>query len=528
MMVSSAIAAAQDHRHQSLGIVDFPVSCAKRSQAQFNHAVALLHHMTYPQARREFEQIAAADSPCAMAHWGIAMTLFQPLWPTRPNAQALQRGWDEVQRAQALRPATERERLFVAATEAFYLDPSSGDYWLRIRRFEEAMARLHRAFPSDVEGDAFYALSILATSPPTSTSTAHADSAAELLRVVYARNPKHPGAMHYLVHADDVPGRERKFPEVTARYSTEAPRNPHALRMPTHIYTRLGDWNAVIKGNLQAADAALETPAGEHGEFVWDEFPHAIEYLVYAYLQKGEDDSASAQIQRLRATANIEPTFKTAFHLASTRARYVLERHAWSEAERIQPREPSTIDWDRFAWPEAISLFARGLGAAHGGRGVTGDSIVRQLGVLEGRMRASGEELFARNIRVMQLELQAWLAHVAKQGDSSRVLMQAAVQLEESTPKHAVTPGPTIPAAELLGDLLMEDDHPREALAAYTRALELYPNRFNALLGAARAARGAGENAAARAHYSVLIGIAAGGQRTSEIKEARDYLAAAR
>jgi tetratricopeptide (TPR) repeat protein len=143
-------------------------------------------------------------------------------------------------------------------------------------------------------------------------------------------------------------------------------------------------------------------------------------------------------------------------------------------------------------------------------------------------MRASGEELFARNIRVMQLELQAWLAHVAKQGDSSRVLMQAAVQLEESTPKHAVTPGPTIPAAELLGDLLMEDDHPREALAAYTRALELYPNRFNALLGAARAARGAGENAAARAHYSVLIGIAAGGQRTSEIKEARDYLAAAR
>ncbi len=217
----------EQHAGHPLGTVDFPITCSEQAQEEFNRAVALLHHMTYPQAREAFQRVATTDPRCAMAYWGIAMTLFQPLWPTRPGSEALQRGWEVVQKAKALQPPTERERLFVAA-----------------------------------------------------------------------------------------------------------------------------------------AEAALEYPAGDHGEFIWDEFPHAIEYLIYAYLQKGADDEAAAQLKRLRATARLEPTFKTAFHLASTQARNALERRAWSEAALLVSREPATLDWDRFAWPEAIMRFARGLGAA--------------------------------------------------------------------------------------------------------------------------------------------------------------------
>ena len=256
--------------------------------------------MTYPQAREAFQQVATTDPQCAMAHWGIAMTLFQPLWPTRPRPEALQRGWDAVQKAKALQPPTERERLFVAAAEAFFLEPASSDYWLRIRRWEQAMQKgLCRPFRMTPRRRRSTRWRSWPTAPSDTMSRAHSDRAAEILLRVYERNPDHPGAMHYLVHANDVPGRERNSLEITRKYEPAAPRNPHALHMPTHIYTRLGDWNGVIRGNLRAAEAALEYPAGDHGEFVWDEFPHAIEYLIYAYLQKGADDEAAAQLKRL-------------------------------------------------------------------------------------------------------------------------------------------------------------------------------------------------------------------------------------
>ena len=232
-------------------------------------------------------QAAATDPGCAMAHWGVAMTLFQPLWPTRPRLQERQRGWDALQAARKLGPPTERELSYIATAEAFFADPESQDYWLRIRRWEQAAQAQHRAFPEDDEAAVFYALAHLAVVPPDVISRDNADEAAAILLRVYERNLDHPGAMHYLVHANDVPGREKELLDITRKYETAAPRNPHALHMPTHIYTRLGDWDGVIRGNLLAADAALEHPAGAHGEFVWDEFPHAIEYLVYAYLQKG-------------------------------------------------------------------------------------------------------------------------------------------------------------------------------------------------------------------------------------------------
>jgi tetratricopeptide (TPR) repeat protein len=515
----------QQHAGHPSGTVDFPITCSKQAQVEFNRAVALLHHMTYPQAREEFQRVATTDPRCAMAHWGIAMTLFQPLWPTRPRPEALLRGWEAVQKAEALQPPTERERLFVAAAEAFFLEPASSDYWLRIRRWEQATERVYASFPDDPEAAAFYALAHLATAPSDTISRAHSDRAAEILLRLYERNPDHPGAMHYLVHANDVPGRERESLEITRKYEAVAPRNPHALHMPTHIHTRLGDWNGVIRGNLRAAEAALEYPAGDHGEFIWDEFPHATEYLVYAYLQKGSDDDAAAQLKRLRATVRLEPTFKTAFHLASTQARYTLERRAWNEAALLVPREPATLDWDRFTWPEAIARFARGLGAAHLGEVNEAKAAGERLGELEAATRKAGEDLFARNIRVLHLELNAWLAHVEGQRESSVALMREAAELEASTPKHAVTPGPTLPAQELLGDLLMEQKQPAEALASYKRSIELYPRRFNGLLGAARAAQALGDASLARTFYQELLDVADGGTRQRALKEAQNYVA---
>jgi tetratricopeptide (TPR) repeat protein len=458
-----------------------------------------------------------------MAHWGMAMTLFQPLWPTRPGPRALQRGWEEVQKAKTLHAPTERERLFVGATEAFFLEPTSVDYWLRIRRWEDAMAKLYDAFPDDPEVDAFYALAHLATAPADRVTRTHSDRAAEILLRVYQKNPDHPGAMHYLVHANDVPGRERELLEITRQYEAVAPGNPHAIHMPTHIYTRLGDWEGVIRGNSRAAEAALEYPAGEHGEFVSDEFPHAIEYLIYGDLQKGADEAAATQLKRLQTTAHLEPSFKTAFHLVSTQARYTLERRAWSEATRIAAREPASLDWDRFMWPEAIAHFTRGLGAAHLGQVAEARAAQKRLQELETAARKSGEDLFARNIRVLHLELKAWLAHVAGDGETSVKFMEAA-DLEVATPKHAVTPGPTLPAQELLGDLYMEEKQPAKALEAYGRSIELYPKRFNSLLGAARAAIALGNESSACRYFRELLLVADGGTRQPALQEARDVV----
>ncbi len=477
--------------------------------------------MTYPQAREAFRSVAATDPRCAMAHWGIAMTLFQPLWPTRPGPDALSLGWEEVQKAKALLAPSEREQLFVAAAEAFFLDPASTDYWQRIRRWAEAMARVRATLPQDDEVAVFHALAVLASVPADTVSLASTDRAATILVAVLARHPDHPGAMHYLIHANDAPGREREDLEVTRRYESAAPNNPHALHMPTHIYTRLGDWDGVVRGNLLASEAALHQPTGANGDLVWDEFPHAIEYLVYAQLQQGADDAALEQLQRLQTATRLEPTFKTAFHLASTQTRYALERHAWAEAAQVPVREPGTLPWDRFPWPEAITWFGRGLGAARLGDLRAAQSARRRLYELEVTAQGSGEVLFTRNIRLLRLELSGWISHLQGRADESLSLLREAVALEVATPKHAVTPGPTVPASELLGDLLMEQGRPVDALAAYQFALSLQPRRYNSLLGAARAARASDHADVARAAYQELLRVASVVSRRESLQEAR-------
>ena len=515
--------AAPTHAHA--GAVDFPISCNPSVQADFNGAVLLLHHMTYVKARAAFRDIAARDPSCAMANWGVAMTLFQPLWPTRPSAADLHLGWDLAEKSAAMKPTTPREQAYIASVAEFYREPEATDYWQRIQRWEASLASLHEKFPDDPEGTAFYALALLATAKPGPTLDEHSRRAADLLLPLLREHPDHPGAMHYLIHADDIPGRAGNDPDVVHRYEETAPDNPHALHMPTHIYTRLGDWDGVIRGNLRAADAALKFPAGEHGEFVWDEFPHTIEYLVYAYLQQGADDEAAKQLDRLFATPNLEPSSKTAFHLASTRARNALERKDFAAAAAIVPGEPDVVAWDRFPWPQGVAWFARGYGASRTGDSAEAERASAKLGELDAKAAAAGEDVFARQIRVLRLDLDAWRAHASGDDTAALVRMQEAIDLEIATPKPAVTPAPTIPASELLGDLLLELKRPADAATAYRAALQRYPNRFNATLGLARALAQSGDTAGAVDAYRDLLRIAAHGTRAT-LAEARDFVAA--
>lgn len=520
---SLSLGQAHQHSESDLGSVHFPISCSEATQQKFESAVILLHHMTYPQAREAFQKIADTDSGCAMAYWGIAMTLFQPVWPTRPTPAELQRGWAAISRAKSLNPPTERERLLIAATEAFFQDPTSSDYWRRIHGWYDGMARAYEKFPEDQEVAAFCALALVATVPPDQISSPNNARAAEILLKILEKNPRHPGAMHYLIHANDAPGREHESLEILREYAAIAPHNPHALHMPTHIYTRLGDWEKVISGNIQAADAALEFPAGDQGQYVWDEFPHAIEYLIYAYLQTGQDDEARAQLKRLQQTARLEPTFKTAFHLSSTRARFALERRAWGEAASLEPGEPQTVDWGRFPWPEAITWFSRGLALLHLGQSAEAGESLGRLQELESAAAKSGEVLFARNIRVLHLGLAAWTADFGGKRDSSVVLMTQAAELEASTPKHPVTPAPTLPAYELLGDLLLRQGKAPEAVNAYQHSLKLNPRRFNSLLGAARASLVADDRKAAAEFYRQLLNLASPKSTREGLEEARNF-----
>ncbi len=424
-------AAAQESPHQEivLGAVHFNASSC--SAEEFDRAMAFFHHMQYEDSRAAFERIVKSDPECGMAHWGIAMTLFQPLWPERPGPEALRRGWEEVRKAQELGTGSDREANLVSAAEAFFRDPESADWWTRIRRWSEAMDRAYRENPEDMETAALYALSQLAAGQVAPDRMTYHSRAAEVLLSINEREPLHPGAIHYTIHANDVDSRATKSLEVVRSYAEIAPSVPHALHMPTHIFVRLGEWPDVIDWNRKAADAALRFPAPDG---ISNHYAHALDYLVYAYLQRGEDEQALAVIEEISAKDEpFQGSFTSAFHLAAMPARYAVERRAWSEALALTPRTPTSVKWERFWWAESISWFARGLGAAHTGDASEAERSDRRMGELRNAARAGGEEGFANYIEIDRLLLAAWRAHVAGESQLGLDLIRSAVQLESRT-----------------------------------------------------------------------------------------------
>jgi tetratricopeptide (TPR) repeat protein len=521
---------AQHHDHAAghgaLGTVNFQVSCAQPVRADFDRALALLHHMMYTEARAAFQQIAERDPRCAMAHWGLAMTRFQPLW-SRPAQEEVQRGWESLERARRLGPATPRERALVAGTAGFLANPQADEWFTRLQRWAAAMRDAHRAHPDDADIAAFYALSEIAAGQTASGNERleYNARAADLLLRVHERIPEHPGALHYTIHANDVSGRAGESLELVHSYDQVAPSVPHALHMPTHIFVRLGKWDDVIEWNRKSADAALNFPAGDRTSM---HHIHALDYLLYAHLQRGEDEKARAVLQEMRQVERYDEQFASAFHLAVMPARLALERRAWDEAAAITPRQPAYVNWDRFQWPEAMSWFTRGLGALLDGNTAVAIESEARMRTLRDGAREAGAQDHATYIEVDRLILAGGIAFAEGRPDSAVALMQAATEKERSIQKHPVSPGALLPAYEAKGELLMMMGQPKEALAAFEASLEEWPLRYNSLLGAARSARAAGDESAAQRYYSQLVEVAGENATRASLNEAKAFLTARR
>jgi tetratricopeptide (TPR) repeat protein len=505
---------------EALGTVDFGVSCSEAVQPAFDRALSFLHHMMYEQARAAFDEIVDADPDCAMAHWGVATTLFQPLWPTRPSADELRRGWEEIQTAKAEAPATERERHLVAATEAFFREPETADWWTRIERWADAMEAAYRAQPEDPDTAALYALSRLALAPTADDRAPLHAEAETVLRGVYDEVPTHPGAIHYTIHANDAADRADRSLDIVKSYGEIAPEVPHALHMPSHIFVRVGAWPEVVEWNRRSADAALKHPAGDA---VSHHFLHAADYLLYAFLQRGADERAAAVLDEAMAQSNHQPSFISAFHAAAMPARYAVERREWAAAAALEPRSPDYLPWDQALWAEGMTWLARGLGSVHTGDLEGAREAEARLATLRDQATAGGEPAFATYIEIDRLILAGWLARAQGEAEEAVELISSAAELEGTVEKHPVTPGALLPPYEALGDLLLDLDRPEEALEAYRASSEVWPGRFNTLLGAARAAAASGDEAAAEDYYGALLELAADSDRPA-LAEAQQHL----
>jgi tetratricopeptide (TPR) repeat protein len=500
----------------------FPVSCKPEVQADFDQAVTLLHSFEYPETSRRFREILHADPDCAMARWGIAMSLWHPLWAP-PSQSALEAGKETLD---GIRDANldMREKLFIKALSAFYSDTDTSRNRQRASNYAEQMRVLYEYDSTDSEATAFYALALLAAADPRDKSYARQYQAGSILAWLRESQPLHPGALHYTIHSYDYPGMAHLALPAAMVYARAAPDSAHAQHMPSHIFTRMGLWDYSLASNHDStASAAAYT---ERAQLVghYDEGLHSIDYLMYAMLQTARDDEALALLDKLGGItrANID-SFKVAYTYAASPARYALERHQWQEAAKLQLLN-SSFPWQEFAWARSIHHFARGLGAARSGD-ISG-ARTQLVTILEIRDSLSPDipVYWREEVAVQALQLEAWIA--LGEGDIARAgtLAESAADREDAVDKHPVTPGEVLPARELYADLLLEIGEQAGALAAYQAVLESSPNRYNALLGAARSAAALGDVETALENYRQLLVVAhaAAPGRTS-LAEAERY-----
>ncbi len=504
-LVSPLTAASPDAPPAAVGRVHFAISAKPAAQAQFDRAVAMLHSFWYEELGREFGRVLELDPSCAMAYWGLAMSLWHPLWDPPPDTDTLKQGLAAVEKGKRIGAKTPREQAYLDAIGAFYTDYTVLDHSTRTLRYAQAMEKLHRDYPADYEATAFYALALLATAPPTDRAFTNQLRAAALLQQVAAVETNHPGVIHYLIHAYDTPSlAARGLPEALC-YSQVAPAVPHALHMPSHIYTQLGLWDDSIQANLAAEAAARSYAVQVKMAGTWDEQLHAMDYLVYAYLQTAQDRAAEQVAGQVRKISRAAPeNFKAAYALAAIPARYCLERRRWAEAAALE-LAPRDFPWANQAWPLALNRFARCLGAARVGNAGQARQALASLSAL----RSGGPEATAsyglRQIEILCAEAQAWTAHAEHQDEEALRWMRQAAEQEDAIEKKPVTPGPLLPARELLGELLLESGQPGAALVEFDKSLKESPGRFNGLSGAARAAATAGKNERARECYQQLL-----------------------
>ena len=485
LLTLPAFANAQDHAHpqvapaEKLGTVHFATTCSPSVAPQFDRAVALLHSFEFGASIKAFNEVLAADSTCAMAQWGIALSRWSnPMAPgNRPVAQ-LQLGRQAVDAAVRLGPrASDRERGYIHAVSQLYDDFEHKDQRTRVVAYEHAMNDLVMRQPADTEAMIFYAISLVASAPPTDKTYANQLKAGSILEPLWAKQPNHPGLAHYIIHTYDYPALADKARAAAERYAIIAPSAAHALHMPSHTFTRVGMWQESINANNRSMKVALES--GSIAEAL-----HASDYAMYAYLQMGKDSDAKAILDGLPAlAARFDPNAVTGaapgsagvFALAAIPARWALERSAWAEAAALEPKASA------YPYTEAMTYFARALGASHIGDLPKAKAAVDSLSSIQRRLAAAGEGYWTEQVAIQNLAAQAWLDLAEHRETDALARMREAAVREDATEKSAVTPGPLAPAHEMLGDMLMDLNRPAEAMAEYRATLEKEPNRRHAL-----------------------------------------------
>jgi tetratricopeptide (TPR) repeat protein len=523
---------AHQHQHdpsEKLGRINFTVSCNPRARRQFNHAVAWLHSFEYEEAEKAFTEVTVTDPRCGMGYWGIAMSNYHPIWAP-PTAAELRKGMGAIERAKAVGARTQRERDYIAAIDVFYRDADKLDHRTRTQAYSEAMELLYRRHPSDREAGIFYALTLIAKGMMANDkSYPNEKKAARILNGVLAREPRHPGVSHYLIHSYDYPALASLALPAARIYAKLAPASAHAQHMPSHIFTRLGLWQESISSNLDAKAAAKAHAVRNRLPGVWDEQLHAMDYLAYAYLQGAQDRQAWGVLDELNKIGKVEPeSFKVAYAFTAIPARYALERRRWDEAAKL-PLHPVTgaFPWQRFRWAEAHLYFARAIGAARNGETAAARQEVEKLAAIRQELvEVRGDYDWAKQVEIERQIASAWLAYAEGSHEESLRLMRAAAELDDATDKHPVTPGAILPAREQLGELLLELKQPVAALREFETSLRSAPGRFNGLYGAARAARFAADQKRARTYYAKLLEqCRRADDLRPEISEAKAFLA---
>ena len=509
--------ADEGHHHalseKEVGSVHFATSCSSAVQTNFQRAVALLHSFQYEQARAAFNDVVRQDSQCAMAHWGVAMSHYHGLWHNGDLAagrEALRKAQEVASRNTA---TTARERAYIDALSEIYKEDGRDEY-AHAHAYEKKMGALQAAYPNDIEAAIFHALTLDVTAPKTDKTFANQRRCGEILEPIFAQQPNHPGVAHYIIHCYDNPVLAEKGLGAARKYATIAPASAHANHMPSHLFTRVGSWDESIQSNLHSAELAAHAEATSTNGEARDQRLHAMDYLEYAYLQRGRVGDANSILDQLNSLPPVPGLTLTGdYALAAIPARYALELGKWNQAATLAPVAGSV------PWAQAITWLAIGVGAARSGNVDRASEAERNLARLREAVQPKNV-YWSNQIEVQRREVAAWIAQASGKQEDALAGMRSATELEESMDKDAVTPGAVVPARELLAQLLQIQGRSQDSFVEYETVLKTAPNRFNALWGAAVRAESAGNTVAAAKYFRKLVEVGVGTERP-ELETAR-------
>ncbi len=497
---------------EKLGIVHFETSCTPDAQKLFDRGMLYQHSFWYRASQRVFEDVLKADPECGMAHWGTALSL---LWNPHvpPPAKNLAEGAAALAQAKSVGAKTQRERDYIDALSAMYANYDQVDHRTRMQAYAKAMEQLAQRYPNDDEAQIYYALALNTSASPADKSYANQLKGAAILEPIAKSQPQHPGVAHYLIHLYDYPPIAEKGLDAARRYANVAPASPHAQHMPSHIFTRVGYWKESISSNVESSRVARADREG-HDQL------HAMDYLVYAYLQLGQDSQAKAVIDEMNTVSGFIETFIAGpYALAASPARYAVERGDWKAAAALQVR-PSPL-----AHVQAVTHFARALGAARSGNPEAAKADIAKLGELRDKLRDAKDAYWSEQVDIQRQVATAWMLYAEGKQDDALKAMSAAADAEDRTEKHPVTPGVPKPARELYGVMLLESGNAKDALAAFEATLKKEPNRLGAYVGAATAAERSGDRAKAEEYYRKVIAMAGDADETrTEVADARAFV----